>query len=66
MLKQPQWWNTDQEWKHLLNHLRLIMQLSIASGVLSRWLDVFHLPSLRKSLGQLVTFMQGFQSYVPI
>jgi hypothetical protein len=30
------------------------------------WLEIFRMPSLQKSLGQLVTRMQGFQSYAPI
>lgn len=63
---QHKWWNTGKGWKHVLNNLRLISQPYVAYCLLNPWLDVFPMPSLRESLGQLVTCMQGFQSSVPI
>jgi hypothetical protein len=66
MFLQHKWWNTGKGWKHVLNNLRLIIQPYVAYCLLSPWLDVFHMTSLRESLGQLVTCMQRFQRAVPI
>jgi hypothetical protein len=66
ILNRHKWWSTGKGWKHVFNNLRLIMQPYVYYCLLSPWLEIFCIPALRKSLGQLVNLMQGFHSYTPI
>jgi SRSO17 transposase len=60
------WWNTGKGWKHVLNNPRLIIQPYVYYCLLSPWLEIFRIPTLRKSLLPLVDLMQGFHSYSPV
>lgn len=66
ILNRHKWWNTGKGWKHVLNNLRLIIQPYVYYCLLSPWLEIFCIPALSKSLGQLVNLMQGFHSHTPI
>jgi hypothetical protein len=48
VFKHHKWWNAGKGWKHGLNNLRLIIQPYGLYGLLSPWLEIFHVPSLRK------------------
>jgi len=66
VLRQHQWWNEGKGWKHVLNNLRLIIQPFIICCLLSLWLEILHLPSLKRGLGQLLTPMQSIHGLPPI
>jgi SRSO17 transposase len=66
VLRQHKWWNEGKGWKHGLNNLRLIIQPFVTYCLLSPWLEILYLPSLKRGLGQLLTFMQCVHSQPPI
>jgi hypothetical protein len=66
VFKHHKWWSAGKGGRHVLNHLRLSIQPYVLSYLISPWLEIVHVPSLRKSLGQLVTLTQGFHSCTPI
>jgi hypothetical protein len=66
ILRQHQWWNEGKGWQHVLNNLRLIIQPFLTDCVLSPCFESWHLPSLKRGLGQLLTFMQSVHSLTPI
>jgi hypothetical protein len=62
VLRQHQWWNEVKGWQHVLANLLLLIQPLVTYGLLSPWLVIWHLPSLKRGFGQLLTFMQSLQS----
>jgi hypothetical protein len=66
VLRQHRWWNAGKGWKHALNNLRLIIQPFVTYYLLSPWLEILPLPSLKRGLGQLLTFMQSVHNQAPI
>lgn len=60
------WWDPGTGWKHLLNNVRLIIQPYIFYCVLTPWLTVFDIPSVRESLHLLMVAMNNFHCIVPI
>jgi SRSO17 transposase len=65
-LRQHKWWNAGKGWKHVLNNLRLLIQPFISYCLLSPWLEIFDMPSLREGWGQLLTRLHECHAYTPI
>ena len=59
-------WDHGQGWKHLLNNLRLIIQPTVFSCLLSPWLGVFALPALQPGFQSLITMRNNFQGFGPV
>jgi SRSO17 transposase len=59
VLRQHRWWNIGKGWTHALNNLRLIIQPVVTYHLLSPWLEILPLPSLKRGLGHLLTLMQS-------
>jgi hypothetical protein len=66
VLRQHRWWNAGKGWKHALNNLRLIIQPFVTYYLLSPWLEILPLPSLKRGLGQLLTCIQSVHNQAPI
>ena len=62
---QHRWWDHSHGWKNILNHLRLIIQPYVCSGMLAAWLCVFDMPAVREGLQHLVQTMNHFHGFVP-
>jgi SRSO17 transposase len=65
-LRQHKWWNAGKGWKHVLNNLRLLTQPFISYCLLSPWLEILDIPSLREGWGQLLTRLHECHAYCPI
>jgi hypothetical protein len=64
-LSQHTWWDQGPGWKNLRHNLRLIIQPTVFSCLLSPWLGVFALPSLQQGFQSLIAIMNNFQGFVP-
>ena len=63
--RQHQWWNEGQGWKNILNNLRLIIQPIIFFHLITPWLKVFQIPTLKQGFFHLINIMNKF-SFVNI
>ena len=63
--RQHQWWNEGQGWKNILNNLRLIIQPIIFFHLITPWLKVFQIPTLKQGFFHLINIMNKFNAYVP-
>jgi SRSO17 transposase len=61
---QHPWWDNQRGWKNILNNLRLVIEPWISFNRLSRWLEIFPIPSFLQGFTQLIEQMQQF--YCPI
>ena len=51
------WWTPEVGWKATINNLRLLIQPFIACCLLTPWLTIFNIPTLSRSLQQLITYI---------
>ena len=63
--QQHSWWDKEKGWKNVLNNLRLITQPLIFFCLITPWLKVFHIPSLKNGFLQLIDLMNEFNAYLP-
>ncbi len=59
------WWNQHKGWKNVLNNLRLIIQPTVFCCLITPWLSVFPIPSLKQGFLTLIALMNQFNAYVP-
>jgi SRSO17 transposase len=59
-------WHDHNDWKTLLNNLRLIIQPFICFNLILAWLNVFPIPQLSLGFPRLIALMNLFPCAVPI
>lgn len=59
------WWDTDHDWKNILNNLRLIFQPFVFFCLLLLWVLLFDLPCLRTGFAELTGIMNFFYARLP-
>ena len=57
---QHPWWENQGGWKHLLNHLRLVIQPLTSWNLLKDWLDILPNSALKMGFEQLTSRMEQF------
>ena len=58
-----QYWNHENAWKNTLNNLRLIVQPLLLLWLIYPWQDVFPNSNLLLGFNQLISAMNGFNSF---
>ena len=59
-------WEAGTTWKSALNNLRLLLEPYLCWGALVRWLEVFAIPGLKRSLFKLMHKIDCFRTLLPL
>ena len=58
--KEHDWWNKRENWKSLINNMRLIVQTFVSFNLVMKWLKVFPIPQLITGFSKLMMYMNEF------